>query len=136
MNDPPARMRGFEAKSKFALAVAIERHAAPDQFVDRGRRGFEDRARGRLVAKAVGGGERTLDDSNPSGALLRRITGRGAKERAAVRPARPPPTMMHVPVVSITSINAPPACVRRPGAREQRSQDGYALRVASSPAPA
>jgi hypothetical protein len=58
MNDPPARMRGFEAKSKFALAVAIERHAAPDQFVDRGRRGFEDRARGRLVAKAVAGVER------------------------------------------------------------------------------
>ena len=58
MNDPPARMRGFEAKRKFALAVAIERHAAPDQFVDRGRRGFEDRARDKLVAKAVAGVER------------------------------------------------------------------------------
>ena len=58
MNDPPARMRGFEAKRKFALAVAVERHAAPDQCVDRGRRRFEDRARDRLVAKSVAGVER------------------------------------------------------------------------------
>ena len=58
MNDPPARMRGFEAKNKFAFAVAIERHAAPDQFADRCRRGFEDRPRDKLVAKAVAGLER------------------------------------------------------------------------------
>ncbi len=58
MNDPRVRMRGFETKGKFALAVAIERHAAPDQFVDRGRRGFEDRAGDKLVAKTIAGLER------------------------------------------------------------------------------
>src|SRR3984893_3172572 len=58
MNDPPPRVRRFEAKGKFALAVAVERHATPDQFADRGRRGFEDRARDRFVAETIAGLER------------------------------------------------------------------------------
>src|SRR5215470_1043992 len=58
MNDAPSRMRGFEAKRQFALAVAIERNAAPNQILDGSRCCCEYRPCGRLVAKAVAGFQR------------------------------------------------------------------------------
>jgi hypothetical protein len=58
MNDPPPRVRGFEAKHQAAFGIAIEGSAAPDQLFNRGRRGGKDRKRGRFIAQSIARFER------------------------------------------------------------------------------
>ena len=58
MHDAAARMGGFKAKNKPALAIAIKRNAALDQLRDCRRGRGEDRTGDRLIANSIAGLER------------------------------------------------------------------------------
>ena len=148
-----AKCAASSPSRQFAVAVAIEGDPSRRDQFDRRRRGRRIAARdgssqrpspAAMVSASAAKDHRPRPGSRqprlaPERSRPRRraapcdssMTGSGARCSAVIRPARPPPMMTAQPArVEIPSL-IPPACVRRRGARDPRSQDRSSPRAAS-----